>query len=304
MIGKKIFGIFIVILFIFQITSAVLVSANKINPVIRNSIYNDETEYWGVSIIGFDDLYSVNNTPFIYDSLLESDNWDEQHLRLLYRENATRAAILDALDWIIENSDENDIVLFHDNSHGTKVDGEYGIVPVDSEINGIITVDELDEKFDNIECKSMCLIFDCCLAGSFVKRDISHYEELMMRGFFSTKAFTEGIEGDNRVILMATMRNGLGFGAQMTDENGTDIEISFSKFVAESFSSKIDENNDGYTSAEEAFKYAKEKWKPWGKMVFFMLKYQIQLFLQTGFFVIPFPTIHDGIEGELPIIVI
>ena len=119
MIGKKIFGIFIVILFIFQITSAVLVSANKINPVIRNSIYNDETEYWGVSIIGFDDVYSVNNTPFIYDSLLESDNWDEQHLRLLYRENATRAAILDALDWIIENSDENDIVLFHDTKEQT-----------------------------------------------------------------------------------------------------------------------------------------------------------------------------------------
>ena len=304
MTKKKIVGIIIAISFMFQITSAVLVSADKINPVIETSIYNDEPQYWGVSIIGFDDIYSVNATPFIYDSLLESDNWDEQHLRLLYRENATRAAILDALDWIIENSDENDIVLFHDNSHGTKVDGEYGIVPVDSEINGIITVDELDEKFDNIKCKSMILIFDCCLSGSFVKKSIDYHNGLKIRGLFNPKAFSEGIEDDNRVILMSTMRNGLGFGAQMTDENGTVIEISFSKFVAESFSSKIDENNDGYTSAEEAFKYAKEKWKPWGRMVFFLIKYQIQLFLQTGFFVIPFPTIHDGVAGELPITVI
>ena len=67
MIGKKIFGIFIVILFMFQITSVVLVSADKINPVIETSIYNDEPQYWGVSIIGFDEPHSVNATPFIYD---------------------------------------------------------------------------------------------------------------------------------------------------------------------------------------------------------------------------------------------
>jgi len=299
---KKIIGIFIVMLFIFQIISVFLISADKINPVEGTSIYNDETEYWGVSIIGFDDPYSVNNTPFIYNALLESDNWDEQHLRLLYRENATRAAIIDALDWLIENSEENDIILFHDNSHGTKVNGKYGIVPVDSEENGIITTDELDEKFDNIECKSMCLIFDCCLAGSFVKRGISHYEELMMRGFFSTKAFTEGIEGDNRVILMATMRNGLGFGGAIIDESGNEIQITVSRFIGDAFSLEIDENNDGYTSAEEAYNYAKEKWRPHAMMVFFMIKMQMQLFLGTGFFCIPFPTIYDGVTGELPII--
>ena len=148
----------------------------------------------------------------------------------------------------------------------------------------------------------MCLIFDCCLAGSFVKRSISHYEGLMVRGFFSAKSFIEGIEGNNRVILMATMRNGLGFGGTITDQFGNITQISVSRFIVDAFSLGIDENNDGYTSAEEAYKYAKEEWRPYAMMVFFMIKNQIQLFLGTGFFCIPFPTIYDGVTGELPII--
>ena len=129
---------------------------------------DNEKEYWGVCVVAFDGPYDDAIEPFIYDSLLEAENWDKSHIKLLFRENATRAAIIDALDWLIENVDENDVVLFSDHSHGTfrRADKKYGIVPIDSEISGIITVDELDEKFDAIKAEELCLIFDCCLAGS------------------------------------------------------------------------------------------------------------------------------------------
>lgn len=280
-------------------------TGKKNNDTSINIDHGDkETEYWGVSIIGFIDPFTQDYiTPVIYDALLESENWDESHLILLFRENATRDAILDSLDWLIENADENDIVFFHDNSHGTRDNnGEYGIVPVDAMENGIITVDELDEKFDAIKAKELCLIFDCCLSGSFVKRTTIQNNLFQIKKPF-IRALLERVGGDNRVILMSTMKNGLGFGGIM-NVSGNISEISFSKFIGDAFRLRIDYNNDGFTSAEESFYYAKKKIWPHAIMIFFAILLQIFLYFTTGFIAIPFPTIYDRVEGELPIVYI
>jgi hypothetical protein len=279
------------------------IKGNRFNiSNIETTSVNGETEYWGVCVVAFDDPYSESLKPCIYNSLLAAGNWEQTHIKLLYRENATKAAILDALDWLIENADENDIVLFSDNSHGTRRNGKYGIVPVDSEETGIITTDELDEKFDAVKAKELCLIFDCCLAGNLVdKRSMGINRIDKVRNF--NKIFTTGVEGGNRVVLMSTMKYGLGFHMTIADnETGELTQASFYKFMGDAFTYNIDYNNDGFCSAEEAFSYAKEKWRPYAMMVFLMLSQQIQLFLGTGFFCIPFPTIYDGVNGELPIV--
>ena len=99
---------------------------------------------------------------------------------------------------------------------------------------------------------------------------------------------------------MATMRYGLGISMSI-NVSGWETHISFHKFVGEAFSKKIDYNSDGFCSAEEAFRYAKKKWRPFAIMAFLMIRMQIQSLLTTGFFIIPFPTIYDNIQGELPI---
>ncbi len=276
---------------------------NQQNTGISHISLNDmETEYWGVCIVAFNGSYDDVKEPFIYNSLLESDNWDESHLKLLFRENATKAAILDALDWLIENADENDIVLFSDHSHGTfrRSDKKYAIVPIDSDVSGLITVEELDEKFDAIKCKNLCLIFDCCLAGSFVSKETFGIKKLgKIRNF--NKEFTEGIEGENRVILMGTMRYGLGISITI-NVSGKQSHFSFHKFVGEAFGKKIDHNNDGFCSAEEAFHYAKKKWRPFAFIIFLSIRMQIYSLLTQGFFIIPFPTLYDNVQAELAII--
>ncbi len=298
---KKSLALGIIILFSFA--SVVPSISGRLGDVIkRNEIENfksnnqiidpisssNETEYWGVCIVAFDDPSSESIEPYIYNSLIESDNWDESHIKLLFKENATKAAILDALDWLIENADSNDIVLFSDNSHGTmgKI-GEFGIVPIDGQEEGIITVADLDEKFDAMQAKQICIILDCCLSGNFAYK-------------FSLGIFRKGLEDENRVILMSTMKYGLGFGMTI-NESGNETHFSFHRFIGEAFSEKIDYNNDDFCSAEEAFRYAKKKWLPYAILTFLMIKWQISIFFSTGFFLIPFPTIYDGVKGDLQI---
>ena len=85
------------------------------------------------------------------------------HIKLLINKNATKSAILDALDWLRENTDSDDVILLSYQGHGNVSSHEFGIVPWEG-MEGFITVDELDKKFDEINARGMCLIFDCCLS--------------------------------------------------------------------------------------------------------------------------------------------
>jgi len=296
---------------IFTFISSILLQSVVGDHVLRNhqissfshiNLNDGETEYWGVCIVAFDGPYDDIKEPFIYNSLLESDNWDESNLKLLFRENATKIAILDALDWLIEKADENDIVLFSDHSHGAYhwKNKNFGIVPIDSEVSGLITVDELDEKFDAIKSKGLCLIFDCCLAGNFVNKETLGIKKIdKIRNF--NREFTKGVEGENRVVLMGTMRYGLGIGMTI-NVSGKATHLSFHKFVGEAFGELLDYNENDFFSAEEAFKYAKKKWLPYALMSLLMIRMQINSLLNFGFLIIPFPTLYDNVQGELPII--
>ena len=103
-----------------ELNSVKLADLNVENIDTNNVDY--ETEYWAVVV-------STRNSTEIYDSLVNTSNWDETHIRLLHLENATKDQILLSLEWLQEKSDSNDIVLFSDSSHGTHLRGEYGIIP-------------------------------------------------------------------------------------------------------------------------------------------------------------------------------
>jgi len=266
---------------------------------------NDETEFWGVVVVAL----NTSQQPYIYDSLLQSNNWKSDHLKLLWMENATKREILNSIDWLIENADNDDIVLFSVDCHGTYQKGEYGIWPWDGYTNGMITVAELDAKFDQINSKGLCLIFDCCLSGSFVDTFLEYkggknFGKFRSPRLIFSESIVEGIEGDNRVIIMGTMPNGLGSHWIDYDWSGEiKSEVSPSSILSEAFIEKYDINGDGYTSAEEGFLYLEKNFRKWAILGFLLLPLQIYMYLTTGFFIKPFPTINDSFDGELPIII-
>lgn len=279
---------------IIQATSAQ--KEKSLNQQQKTIETNVEGDYWAVIVTTFE-------YTFMYDALNTKPHWNTSHIKLLSMGNATKQNILNALDWMIQHSEADDIVVFADSSHGTrKITGECGIVPWDFEEKGMISTTELNEKFNQISAKGLCLIFDCCFAGNFVDRSTS-MGTLNILKFNS--AICKGIEGENRVILMATKRGGTGAGISITNATNQTTTINFIKFVAEAFTSNIDYNNDGTCSAEEAFRYAKKNFFPYSLFLFFNpLAQLLSLIKSRGFLILPFPTIYDSYAGELPILTI
>jgi len=254
-------------------------------------------DYWAVFVTTFE-------STFMYEALNTKPHWNTSHIKLLSMGNATKQNILDALDWVIQHSDSDDIVVFADNSHGTrKITGECGIVPWDFDQEGMISTTELNEKFDQINAKGLCLIFDCCFSGNFVDRQMSMGIQNILN---FNSAIYRGIEGENRVILMSTKRGGTGAFIGITDpKTNQTTTIAFIKFVAEAFTNKIDYNNDGTCSAEEAFRYAKKTFFPYSLFLFFNPLVQLLSLINSGgFLILPFPTLYDSYDGELPIVTI
>ena len=246
---------------------------------------NPETEYWAVIV-----CTNTTNITSIYNSIIDKPNWNKSHIILLKGEQATKENILDALDWLSINADSQDIVLFSFTGHGTYtgifINRKYGIAPWD---NNPILTDELDEKLDQIKCKYQCLFFDCCLSGNFVGRKFLFFSSIL--------------DEENRVILMSTRRRGGGFTASVFEGDEEVNVINFPRFVSEAFQKGIDKNSDGWVSAEEAFRYGRKKFRPYAIIFFLFIPLQIQAFIESrGFFLIPFPKIYDGVEGDLPLV--
>jgi hypothetical protein len=275
-----------------------------INPNNLN-LYNGDKEFWAVVVVALQESLE----PYIYNALLTAENWDQSHIKLLWKEEATKDAILASLDWLKDNADADDTVLFSVDSHGTYHNGKYGIWPWDGNFdNGFVTVDELDTKLAQINAECMCLIFECCFSGSFVKNNHNNRKNMVDTSFYEYQFrnnIIDGIEGENRVILMSA--SGKGLSAHWIDYNlitGEKTEISFSSLIGEAFTKQIDENNDNSCSVEEAFRYAKTKWLPIAIILAFNLIVQIPVKIFYGYFISPFPSICDDYPGELPIVYI
>ena len=272
-------------------------------PVIaENPSETNEKEYWGIVIVSLAETLQ----PYIYDGLIQSNNWDKDHLRLLWKEQATRKNILSGLDWLQNQSDENDIVFFSVDSHGVFMQNTYGIWPWDGNTQGMITIEEIDNKLDTIESDGMCLIFDCCLSGTFIQMEnmIMQKKSILINSKQTIKSMIVQNVGDqNRVIIMSTQPNGLGI--HWLDYNfktgSYDIEISPSSTISECLKKGYDPNSDTITSAEEIFQYLKFNFRKYALRGFLSIPIQVFCYLSYGFFTIPFPTIYDSYMDQLPI---
>jgi len=287
-----------------KIIAIIIVGIITITGISVIAMPNDESEFWGVVVVALD----TSQQPYIYNALMQSNNWNADHVKLLWKENATRGDIFNSLDWLIENADNDDTVLFSVDCHGTYQKGDYGIWPWDGYENGMITVTELDAKFDKIKSKGLCLIFDCCLGGSFVDTSqvnikSNHVDRFLSSRLLIPHAIIGGVEDDNRVVIMGTMPEGLGTHWIDYEMNGKiKSEVSPSSVLSEGFAKKYDINGDRNTSAEEGFMYLKTNFRKWAILGFLHVPLQIYMYFTTGFIVKPFPTLYDSYDGELPII--
>ncbi len=191
---------------------------------------------WAV-IAGVSNYLYINDIDYSDDSAWELSSilgpiWGSNHIRLLVESQATKANILNAIDWLAYNADENDTALFYFSGHGSDYLNGFFFpydTLVDSFENAISTV-ELARAFQPVQAGKIAIILDTCHAGCF-----QYY-----------------LSASGRVILMGTRSYEVGW---ETDYLRHGV-FSFFLFQALNNFDIADINGDYELSAEELFWYA------------------------------------------------
>ncbi|MBN1859856.1 MAG: caspase family protein [Candidatus Thermoplasmatota archaeon] len=188
---------------------------------------------------------------YVYDVLVNTSNWEKDHIVLLLNEDATKQNILDSLIDISSLVDGDDVFLFSWNGHGTQIedlDGDDGdgkdeaICPYDTqkeggEILNVITDDELDSYFSMIPAEGLFLMFECCMSGGLVDTNTHHKYSFV------------DVDEERRVVVMSTPPDKKGLAMHKI---GWPMLLLYG--IAFSNAS-CDTDKNGWISAEEAFTY-------------------------------------------------
>jgi len=253
---------------------------NKIIKICtkNSTVYNSDIEYWAL-LIGVENTTSDLSAEAMYESLLSSENWQKDNIKIITGKNATKTNIIKGFQWLDNNENEDDIVVIYIATHGgqSRLFGmPIDFPPIDeadhcdeylATYNSFkysflanIRDDELNSLINKLESCGICVIIDCCFSGGFddisrktnfrSKVPIPRYntEEYSSTSFIED--FTEEIRNDGRVILMASQEDEYAYAVPNKGHCFTNVLI---KSIGEGLG---DFNNNGFIAAEEAFNFS------------------------------------------------
>ena len=212
---------------VYNIKNIVLSQTSQ--SLTGNSLQKDlQRDYWAV-LVGINDYpgssndvpFSINEILSFRNTLLEGGNWLESHIQVLTDGNATIDGVFNALKWLDENEDENDISIIYYAGHGSRNSSNEHLKIFD----GYISDADLDAKLDDLE-GSMVIILDCCYSGGFIEeigergrvvltacqKDSDTYQDYNLKsgifGYFvnlSLQKITKGAEGTFLVAYVSSI---------------------------------------------------------------------------------------------------
>lgn len=259
----------------------------------------DGTEYWALLVaVGVYANHPDENRPSmlrevdnLYNTLLSSQFWSQDHIRVIKGEDAKVLNILRGLVWLNTRVDGDDVSLVYITTHGFPLylDDKPVDLPPRDENDGcdealvtywgferplaIIWDDELNLFLSLLKSPGVCLIVDSCFSGGF--NDPPYWNNVLLNTLYHSTNYDvtsfpsewiKDLSGKGRVVLMSCQEDEVSYGSD------------FSHYLAEGLGGAADVNVDGVVSAEEAFNYAKDRIGSWQH-----------------------PTMYDGYSGELPL---
>jgi hypothetical protein len=311
---KKMFQLIIIInlFLICFVTIAIPDSIKKTDSNILTS--TEDTEYWGL-LIGVNEYYNYPEDSFIemklvverlYNTLIYSDFWQEDHIKIITGKNATRNNIIDAFKWLEINDDEDDICFIFYGGHGTVSLELFPPFDEDDRYDGYLTTywtSELiskpsllisllglytstisDDKFNSLlselDSKGICVSILACQGGEFddpptkTLTRSSIFKKLIIKNKNFSYNFCRDLIDSGRVILMPCK-----------EDEGVD-GTWFIDFLIKGFQGFSDVNNDDLCTAEEAFNYSAPLTTEYSSKYAYLTNY---------------PSIFDEYPGELVI---
>ncbi|MGC9309004.1 MAG: caspase family protein, partial [Thermoplasmatota archaeon] len=230
---------------------------NEVRSSVQSSREGDEAEYWAVLMaVGEYAGHPDENRPSmweavdnLYETLLLSEHWQEDHIMVLKGMECTAINMVEALRWLADNDDENDISLVYITTLGfqgpdlppfDESDGKdeylvtyYGL----EKFYTCIWDDELNFLLSRLDSAGVAVIVDSSYSGGMGDAINSN-----AKGW--AEEFAADIAGNGRVILMSC--------GEAEDSYGS----YFSNYVAEGLKGYADADRNDLCSAEEAFDYA------------------------------------------------
>lgn len=200
----------------------------------------------------------------LYDVLIDSPQWQPDHIRMTTGAQATGQNLIKDLMWLIQSEDADDMSLIYLTTHGSPLKNLNGYpvdLPPKDEADGademlvmyhgfdrwysFVWDDLLNFFLNRLESSGVCIIVDSCYSGGF--NDPPRGAKIQD---YNAESFTRGLgeelAAQGRVVLMSCRENELSYGS------------FFSELLIEGFWGLADilGNGDGINSAEESFDYA------------------------------------------------
>ncbi len=218
--------------------------------LIDNKPLTNEPSYYAI-IIGIEpksssissNKYIDESAQSVYNQLIKGPNWNQENIKLLINENATKTNIKDAItSWLAPKESQNDIIVFYFNGNTYKMKWDqksfgntyslpYDVSNTDYDADKI-TDKELDHWFDTLDSDHLSLILDTNYA--------SYMHALAQWG---------------RKIITST---GFLFPNQDTVDHDHKKSL-FSYYLIKGLSGHADIDNDGFVSMTELFTYTQIK---------------------------------------------
>ncbi len=206
-------------------------------PCVKAQADSTTPQCWGV-FVGIStyqnylgSAYGDNDARELSEKL--SPTWGSSHVRLLTNSQATKSAILSAIDWLATNADINDTVILFYSSYVWGFDSSHDYLSTydcTSSLSTGISSSELANSFRSIKAGKITIIFN----------------------YFYTRDLLNALTDSGRVILMCSPSDGSWWW------NNSFQHSVFTYYILQALDKfdTTDTNNDYELSAEEIYEYA------------------------------------------------
>ena len=166
---------------------------------------------------------TVNNVKALKEVLVNHCGYidDEEHIRLVCNEEATKRGILESLKWLKEKSDSDSeaTVFVYYSGHGllNQYD-EYFLVPHDFNKNYLLTAYKFNQSLKQIKTKKLLVIIDSCHAQRIL--NVQTDFEGWIKTAFPEKLIQELKQGGRRAIFTSSTNNEKSY---VVDDNSISI---------------------------------------------------------------------------------
>ncbi|MFO7837715.1 MAG: caspase family protein [Candidatus Thorarchaeota archaeon] len=224
------------------VLAILLVSYGTVAPSMQPvSAQDNPDEGWAVIMEmlqypeGWTDLPTGHADSTKWNNTLHSLGWATDHIRII-NEAITESSMLNALEWLREKADDNDVVVFFVFAHGSWLKDVIG--------NGVL----VGQTWELIPAARKLMAFSTCNAGELLS----------------------GIPGDNPEVRVGSVgRDELAW-AGGTDEGLPVLGDVFNHFFTSAFMNETaDTDGNGDVCAEEAFAFASPKSQEYIQQVVF-----------------------------------